>query len=122
MANKNYTNYSKSKKEKPVETIKEVAVPSSDNEENTEPVITEVIEDIVKEPKTVLGTVANCEKLNIRSDANKAAEILCIINKGEIVEIDEKDSSDDFYAIIYGKSKEVSITGYCMKQYIKLNK
>ena len=74
-----------------------------------------------EEPKAVIGVVVNCEKLNIRAEAKTTAEVLCIINKGEEVEIIEEESTDDFYAVIFGKDKEVSIEGYCMKQYIKIN-
>jgi hypothetical protein len=130
MSNRNYTNYSK--QNKPAEKAPEAPESQSDenvqniqeNIENTEPA-TNAAPEPQPEPETpeaVIGVVVNCEKLNIRADANKTAEVLCIINKGEEVEIDEEDSTDDFYAVIYGGNKSVSVIGFCMKQYIEINK
>ena len=147
MGNRNYTNYSK--QNKPAETapeapeVLETTAPESQSDENVQNISenTETIdtagnaapeaqttqpepeppEVLPGTPEAVIGVVVNCEKLNIREDANKSAEVLCVINKGEEVEIDEEDSTDDFYSVIYGKTKEVSVYGYCMKQYIKIN-
>ena len=144
MGNRNYTNYSKQNKpaEKASETpeVLETTAPEAQSDENvqnipentetatnaapeaqttqTEPETPEVLPGA---PEAVIGVVVNCEKLNIREDANKSAEVLCVINKGEEVEIDEEDSTDDFYSVIYGGNKSVSVYGYCMKQYIKIN-
>ena len=115
MANKNYSNYSKPKKETPVEIVEPEVVEEAGL--STAAVITEP----VKEPEThkpIIGTVINCEKLNIRADASKSAEVLCVINKGEKVEICEEESTDDWYAVICGKDKEVSVEGYCMRSFI----
>lgn len=148
MSNRNYTNYSKQNKpaEKAPEApeVLETKAPESqsdenvqnlqENIENTEPATSAAPEaqtnqpepeapDVLPgSPEAVIGVVVNCEKLNIRADANKTAEVLCIINKGEEVEIDEEDSTDDFYAVIYGGNKSVSVIGFCMKQYIEINK
>ena len=144
MDNRNYTNYSK--QNKPAETAPEApeviktTAPESQSDENVQniPKNTETATNAAPEaqttqpepetpevlpgsPEAVIGVVVNCEKLNIREDANKAAEVLCVINKGEEVEIDEEDSTDDFYAVIYGGNKSVIVTGFCMKQYIKIN-
>ena len=147
MGNRNYTNYSKQNKpaEKAPESpeVLETTAPESQSDknvqnipENTEPTETvtnaapeaqttqpepETPEVLPGAPEAVIGVVVNCEKLNIREDANKSAEVLCVINKGEEVEIDEEDSTDDFYSVIYGGNKSVSVYGYCMKQYIKIN-
>lgn len=144
MSNRNYTNYSK--QNKPAETapeapeVIETTVPESQSEENVQniPENTEPATNAAPEaqttqpepetpdvlpgaPEAVIGVVVNCKKLNIRADASVKAEVLCVINKGEEVEIDEEDSTDDFYAVIYGGNKSVSVIGFCMKQYIKIN-
>lgn len=128
MSNKNYTNYSKPKKEKPVE-----AVAPETTEENIQNIPeTEYVEGLSDSevstetttnttPEVVTGTVVNCEQLNIRADSSLFSEVLCVINKGEEVEIIEEESTDTFYAIIYGKNKEVNVEGFCMKQYIKID-
>lgn len=118
MANKNYTNYSKPQKEKPVES----AVPEMESTVDEKVVPDNSQERLPGSPEPVIGTVANCVKLNIREEANKESEILCVINKGEKVEIIEEESTDDFYAVCYGKDKSVSVYGFCMKDYIKLDK
>lgn len=116
MANKNYTNYSKPKKEKPVEAV----VPEAESTVDEKVVTDDSQERLPGSPDPVIGVVDNCVKLNIREEANKESEILCVINKGEKVEIIEEESTDDFYAVRYNNGK--SICGFCMKDYIKLNK
>ena len=142
MGNRNYTNYSKQNNQKKeeriggkVQTDETVTNPKPQSDENVQniPKNTETTETVTnaapkaqttqpepETPEAVIGVVVNCEKLNIRADADKTAEVLCVINKGEEVEIDEEDSTDDFYSVIYGKTKEVSVYGFCMKQYIKI--
>ena len=124
--NRNYTNYSK-----PNKPAEPVAPENSDENiqnisENTEPAANTTPEAKTNQtepdaPKAVTGVVVDCEKLNIRAEASLFSEVLCVINKGEKVEVDEDSSIDDFYAVIYGADKEVSVTGFCMKRYIKIN-
>lgn len=122
--NRNYTNYSNANKRAETEDFK--ITEGQNLQETTETKETAMTETNTAndehETKAVTGVVVNCEKLNIREDANKSAEVLCIINKGEEVEIIEDKSTDDFYAVIFGNDKEVIIEGYCMKKYIKINK
>lgn len=92
MANKNYSNYSKPKKEQ-------------------EAVVTEAIVEEAAAPKTVIGTVINCEKLNIRAEAKADAKIVGTFFKGQEIEIYLDTSTKEFY--------DVSV-GFCMKKYIKI--
>jgi uncharacterized protein YgiM (DUF1202 family) len=110
MANKNYNNYSKPKKEKPVEVVEPKIV--EETGPSTTPVITEpTVEEAA--PKTVIGTVINCEKLNIRAEAKADAKIVGTFFKGQEIELYIDTSTNEFY--------DVSV-GFCMKKYIKLNK
>ena len=97
MANKNYNRiYSEEKKqmiEKPI--VKEV-----------------------KKPEVKIGIVCNCNTLNVRKEPSKYADILCTIQASEKVEIDESKSTHDFYKIF----NSAGVEGYCMKNYISVDR
>lgn len=95
--NRNYTNYPKPQA-KPVES--------------------EVVEEVVEPevPTPVIGVVTGCEKLNVRAAANTGANVVCIIAAGDEVEINEEESTNDFYAVYTGTGAE----GYCMKKFITI--
>lgn len=101
---KNYNNYNKMSTEPKVEEVKE---------ENVETV--SEVEKTPKEPevKVVYGVVANCEKLNMRSKPSKQADVICILTKGDKVEIVE--TKDEFYNVKFEDSK-----GFCMKEFIEI--
>lgn len=63
-----------------------------------------------------LGQVYNCEKLNVRKQANKDSEVVEIIQKDDIVNVYLNESTDDFYRV-FTKSNSF---GYCMKKFIKI--
>jgi len=91
----------------PVEEIKEETTESNEIvEENIEP---EVIEE-----KIIKGVVI-CDKLNVRKEAKKDAEILTIISKDLVLTISDIDASPDFYKVLIGE-----IEGYCMKKFIAI--
>lgn len=133
MGNRNYTNYSKQNNQKKEEQIggkvqSEENVQNLQETENTNGTTppapdceTNQPEPGPTPPAVVTGAVVNCEKLNIREEPSLFADVLCVINKGEEVEIIEEYSTDDFYAVIFGKNKTVSVEGFCMKKYIKIN-
>lgn len=76
------------------------------------------IEDTPSDNTVLLdGVVVNCARLNVREEANGDAEILGIINKGDAVEIDVDESTDDFYKVYTAKGLE----GFCMKQFIRVD-
>ena len=88
--------------------------------ENVEGEVAEHVETKVAEPELVkaevikFGVVSNCEKLNVRNYANVKSKILCVINKGDKVKIDDAKSTKDFYKVILKTGAE----GFCMKKYI----
>lgn len=133
MSNYNYSQYSKNyQKNETAETAVESFEPKMTIEEITSEVkmesevVTEVAEvsteSVVEtvetvEPKAaVTGTVVNCTKLNIRQTPSTAAKVLTVINKGDVVEIDESKSTDDWYYV----TTSACITGYTMREYVKV--
>lgn len=89
--------------------------------ESVDEVKNEVIEEqesVVNEPvkpKTVIGSVVDCELLNVRREPNTASEILSTIKVGETVKILDQDSG--FYKVQTNKG----VIGFCMWNYINLN-
>ena len=70
----------------------------------------------VEEVKTTVGVVTNCNKLNVRKRPHTNSEILCVMSKGDKVEINIKESHRLFYKI----TTTAGIEGFCMKEYIGL--
>lgn len=90
----NYKNYNRGKKEetKPVDKVSEE----------------------VKETKQRIGIVSNCERLNVRKNPEKDADVLCVLEVGSEVMV--TDDISEFYKVITG----AGIEGYCIKQFIKV--
>ena len=90
----------------------------------------EIIEETAAEPldqtieeapkkESKVGTVVNCEKLNLRRSPLKdsdGANIIAELLSGVAVIIDEDESTPDFYKV----TTETGLEGYCMKQFIRL--
>ena len=75
----------------------------------------EDIEEIeLEEEEAVLGVVGNCAKLNVRFRPNPKSDIVCTLDAGTEVLIDEDGSTDEYYKI-YASS---GIEGYCVKKFI----
>lgn len=112
---KHYNNYSKSynrpvEPKKVIEEVETVAV-----EEIPEEFITAPNEDVEVET-VVTGHVVDCVKLNMRSEPYADADIICTIDRGTEVVIDEPESTDEFYAVCTPAGME----GYCMRDYIEV--
>lgn len=84
----------------------------------TEPEV-ETVEEKVTPPKTDIGVVTGCVKLNVRSAANPNADILTTIDKGVEVTIEGEDN--DFYFVRKDNTTE-GFNGWCMKKYISIKK
>lgn len=89
------------------------------------PVETEVVEEVLEEaevvteeviPKTVMGFVSNCDRLNVREKPFKGANVLTILAGGCDVIIDENLSTENFYHVL----TRHSIQGFCQKDYISI--
>lgn len=73
--------------------------------------------EIEDEPVAVTyeeGCVGNCERLNIRSAPSVEAEVLAVVAEGTTLEINLKESTDDWYCVC----TPVGIEGFCMKRYV----
>ena len=66
--------------------------------------------------KVVYGVVANCSKLNVRAKPVPGSKVVHVINRGDRVTIDEKESTKDFYAV----TVDSRVSGYCAKDYVTL--
>lgn len=75
----------------------------------------ETVEPSVESKK--IGRVFDCVRLNVRSASYGKAPIVCDIPCDTEVEIDENDSTDEFYKVYLASGVE----GYCMKKYILKN-
>lgn len=71
--------------------------------------------EVAKEQK--YGLVFGCDYLNIRKIPNKESTSVHIIPAGTKLEI--VDDSDSKFYKVYDETR--NITGFCMKQYIKLS-
>ena len=63
-----------------------------------------------------MGIVSDCKKLRVRNAPGLDSDIICEIEAGSIVEIDEVNSTEEFYKVC----TETGIDGYCMKKFIKV--
>lgn len=68
------------------------------------------------EPEPVIGVVVNCNRLNVRVEPDPTAKVACTIVNLDEVEIDEENSTSEFYKVYTA----AGIDGYCMKKYIAI--
>lgn len=81
-------------------------------EEVVEEIIEEPVEEIVEEETCQAGVVI-AERLNVRSNPFKDADVLFVINKGQEVIIDGEDG--DFFKVVVDGN-----VGYCIKNFIAI--
>ena len=89
-------------------------IDSEDNIEVTD--VTEEIEESISAVNTITGIVSDCKKLRVRNAPGLDSDVICEIEAGSIVEIDEVNSTEEFYKVC----TETGIDGYCMKKFIKV--
>ena len=87
--------------------------------EDTKPIdeTAEVIEPI-ESVKTHTGVVYNCEKLNIRKSASKDSDVVTVVDAGSELLIDSAKSTYNFYKVCTASG----IEGYCMSEFVKVDK
>lgn len=81
----------------------------------------ETMEVFEQEPvvqKTLSGVVIDCDRLNIRESPKKDAAVVCTIPRGTVVTVDKTESARGFYKVCLVSG----IEGFCMKQYISINR
>ena len=91
----------------------------SENKQNSE--ITETAENNVlsSEPAQndiVEGIVSNCKKLNIRKVPKPGSDIVCVVDAGTLLLIDQKESNKDFYKV----TTEAGAEGFAMCQFVTI--
>lgn len=89
-------------------------IDSEDNLEIND--VTEEIEESISAVNTITGIVSDCKKLRVRNAPGLDSDAICEIEAGSIVEIDEVNSTEEFYKVC----TETGIDGYCMKKFIKV--
>lgn len=91
---------------------------STKNTVATEEVVEQItpVEEPVK-PRFEKGTVSNCKRLNIRKDASKTSDPICVVNSGDILRINLSESSDTWLKVTTKDKK----SGYCMAEYVTRN-
>lgn len=95
-------------------------------EEPKEEIIREPIETGIEEPTATnyikSAVVIGCEKLNLREEPSKDAKVLCVLKKGEKVEVDLKIEGEPKVgdASFYQVCTVAGVKGYCMTKYISI--
>lgn len=72
--------------------------------------------DVIIEPKPTTGIVTGCSKLNVRSDSDTTADILCILDANSEVMIDLGKSNREWFKVTTASG----VDGYCMRKFIKI--
>lgn len=78
-----------------------------------------VVKDITETEELsnpTMGIVRDCKKLRVRNYPELEANVICEIEVGSKVVIDENKSTEEFYKVC----TETGIDGYCMKRFIKV--
>ena len=124
MSNKHrdYTKYAKTQDEPAMAVIDAPSfeeaiepVETAEGAEHIEAVEPAVDTAIEAAPAPKIGRVFGCTSLNVRKAPKTNAAVICTINCHAEVEIDELESTDDFYKICTASG----IEGYCMKKFIR---
>lgn len=78
----------------------------------------ETQEVATEEPKTQLkGMVIDCFKLNIRKKPTLKSDVISVVNLNATLDINKAKSITDWYFV----TDDDGHSGYCMKQYVKIN-
>ena len=101
--------YRKIAEDKIKEQIDIVEVESSTVENTTEE---------TSEPQTKKTTYAmvKCERLNVRTNPNKSANVLCVIEAGTELKVDVEGSTNEWVKVICPNS--VVAGGFCMRKFM----
>lgn len=117
MSKHNYSQYSNKKNNRPNDPVKpnvestkapEVKMVAKPN------VVQETVETVTL-PETVEGVVSGCAKLNVRTEPNITAEVVCVLDIMSEIEIDVEQSNAEWFKICTA----TGIEGYCMRKYVE---
>lgn len=82
-------------------------------ESTVEPVV--LMGPIETIPETVTGIVANCAKLNVRSEPDITSDIVCVLDVTSEIEINVNESNGEWFKICTATGVE----GYCMRKFVE---
>lgn len=71
--------------------------------------------EMVEVPKVFYG-INNCKKLNVRTEPNKEADLVCVLDSTSKFEIEELESEPEWLKVFL----ENGDTGFCMKMYVAI--
>ena len=95
-------------------TVEPMVEPTEEDEESKD-------ENEENNDENIKGAkITKCTRLNVRKEANKNAEVVCVITKDSAVTVNIAESTEDFYKV-YTSNKEVLVEGYCMKEFINID-
>ena len=86
------------------------------NSEITEPAENNVLSSEPTQNDIVEGIVSNCKKLNIRKVPKPGSDIVCVVDAGTLLLIDQKESNKDFYKV----TTEAGAEGFTMCQFVTI--
>ena len=64
----------------------------------------------------VEGIVSNCTKLNIRKVPKPGSDVVCVVDAGTLLQVDQKRSNKDFYKV----TTEAGAEGFAMCQFVTI--
>ena len=121
MSKHNYSQYSNKKPSDKPKEEETATVVESENPIDTvnEPVAIEKATEIKMEtpkPKTAAGIVANCSKLNIRSEPSTDGDVVSVLAVGSEVKINLPESNKGWFKVCTA----TGVDGYCMRKFVNV--
>lgn len=119
--------------EEVVEAVAEAIVEeATETEKTVEEVVNEIIEETTEEvveesqndleevyDEIVNGELNGCTKLNVRAEATKDSDVVCVLNSNTEFTVNVTQSTEDFYKV-YACVNEVLYEGFCVKQFVNI--
>lgn len=81
---------------------------------HTEPHLVKETVETVTLPKTVDGVVVDCVKLNIRTEPDIHADVVCVLDVMSELKIDVSKSNKEWFKVSTANGAE----GYCMRKFV----
>ena len=67
------------------------------------------------------GLIVGCNRVNIREEASTTSNVVTVLEKDSVVNVNLEESTDDFYRIFLAKTDGEIISGYCMKSFVEIS-
>ena len=94
----------------------EITEPAENNVLSSEPAENNVLSSEPAQNDIVEGIVSNCKKLNIRKVPKPGSDVVCVVDAGTLLLIDQKESNKDFYKV----TTEAGAEGFAMCQFVTI--